>query len=46
MVAAVNKMDLVGYSEESFAAIREEFVALASRLGLKSVTVIPVSALE
>jgi sulfate adenylyltransferase large subunit len=46
VVAAVNKMDLVGYSEESFAAIREEFVALASQLGLKSVTVIPVSALE
>jgi sulfate adenylyltransferase large subunit len=46
VVAAVNKMDLVGYSEESFAAIRGEFVALASQLGLKSVTVIPVSALE
>ncbi|HTH53412.1 MAG TPA: sulfate adenylyltransferase subunit CysN [Edaphobacter sp.] len=46
VVAAVNKMDLVGYSQESFAAIRSEFVEFASRLGLKSVTVIPVSALE
>jgi sulfate adenylyltransferase large subunit len=46
VVAAVNKMDLVGYSEESFAAIRGEFVTLATQLGLKSVTVIPVSALE
>lgn len=46
VVAAVNKMDLVGYSEESFRAIRNEFVEFASRLGLKSVTVIPVSALE
>jgi len=46
VVAAVNKMDLVGYSEESFGAIRGEFVALASQLGLESVTVIPVSALE
>lgn len=46
VVAAVNKMDLVGYAEESFAAIRSEFVEFASRLGLKSVTVIPVSALE
>ncbi|QNI37608.1 sulfate adenylyltransferase subunit CysN [Edaphobacter albus] len=46
VVAAVNKMDLVGYSEESFRAIRAEFVEFASRLGLKSVTVIPVSALE
>jgi sulfate adenylyltransferase large subunit len=46
VVAAVNKMDLVEYSEEIFGAIRAEFVALASQLGLKSVTVIPVSALE
>jgi len=46
VVAAVNKMDLVGYSEESFAAIRGEFLELAAQLGLKSVAVIPVSALE
>jgi len=46
VVAAVNKMDIVGYSEETFRAIRNEFVEFASRLGLKSVTVIPVSALE
>jgi bifunctional enzyme CysN/CysC/sulfate adenylyltransferase subunit 1 len=46
VVAAVNKMDLVGYAEETFAAIRAEFVEFSSRLGLRSVTVIPVSALE
>jgi bifunctional enzyme CysN/CysC/sulfate adenylyltransferase subunit 1 len=46
VVAAVNKMDIVDYSEETFRAIRGEFVEFASRLGLKSVTVIPVSALE
>jgi bifunctional enzyme CysN/CysC/sulfate adenylyltransferase subunit 1 len=46
VVAAVNKMDLVGYSEETFAAIRSEFIEFAARLGLKSVTAIPVSALE
>lgn len=46
VVAAVNKMDLVGYSEESFAAIRREFLELAAQLGLKSVEMIPVSALE
>ncbi len=46
VVAAVNKMDIVDYSEETFRAIRSEFVEFASRLGLKSVTVIPVSALE
>jgi sulfate adenylyltransferase large subunit len=46
VVAAVNKMDLVDYSEESFAAIRREFLDLAKQLGLKSVEMIPVSALE
>lgn len=46
VVAAVNKMDLVSYSEETFAAIRTEFLELARRLGLKSVEAIPVSALE
>jgi len=46
VVAAVNKMDLVGYSEETFSAIRSEFLELARRLGLKSVEAIPVSALE
>jgi len=46
VVAAVNKMDLVGYSEETFAAIRGEFLAMAERLGLRSVEMVPVSALE
>jgi len=46
VVAAVNKMDLVGYSEETFSAIRREFLDLSARLGLKSVEAIPVSALE
>ena len=46
VVAAVNKMDLVGYSEETFSAIRKEFLDLAGQLGLKSVETIPVSALE
>ena len=46
IVAAVNKMDLVGYSEQSFAAIRREFEALCAQLGLHAVETIPVSALE
>jgi bifunctional enzyme CysN/CysC/sulfate adenylyltransferase subunit 1 len=46
MVAAVNKMDLVGYSEESFAAIRRDFQALCAHLGLPHAEMIPVSALE
>jgi bifunctional enzyme CysN/CysC/sulfate adenylyltransferase subunit 1 len=45
VVAAVNKMDLVDYSEDVFAAIYAEFSALASQLGIASVEAIPVSAL-
>ena len=46
VVAAVNKMDLVGYSQESFEAIRHEFDALCAQLGLADEVTIPVSALE
>jgi sulfate adenylyltransferase large subunit len=46
IVAAVNKMDLVGYSQEKFDAIRHDFLALCDRLGLADVQVVPVSALE
>jgi sulfate adenylyltransferase large subunit len=46
IVAAVNKMDLVGYSPEAFAGIRREFEALCAQLGLTGVEAIPVSALE
>ncbi len=45
VVAAINKMDLVDYSEEVFRKVSVEFSALAGKLGLKSVEVIPVSAL-
>jgi bifunctional enzyme CysN/CysC/sulfate adenylyltransferase subunit 1 len=45
VVAAINKMDLVDYSAEVFDKVRGEFTALAKQLGLKSVEVIPVSAL-
>ncbi len=46
VVAAVNKMDLVGYSQQSFEAIRREFDALCAQLGLADEVTIPVSALE
>jgi sulfate adenylyltransferase large subunit len=46
VVAAVNKMDLVGYSQQSFETIRRDFEALCAQLGLARVEVIPVSALE
>jgi bifunctional enzyme CysN/CysC/sulfate adenylyltransferase subunit 1 len=45
VVAAVNKMDLVGYSAEVFAQVSAQFMQLAAQLGLRSIAVIPVSAL-
>jgi len=45
VVAAVNKMDIVDYDAGVFERIRGEFTTLASSLGLKSVEVIPISAL-
>jgi sulfate adenylyltransferase large subunit len=46
LIAAVNKMDLVEYSEDVFARLRDDFTALAERLGIFSVQCIPISALE
>jgi len=46
IVVAVNKMDLVDYSEERFNAIRDDYLAFATRLGLKDVRFVPISALE
>jgi sulfate adenylyltransferase large subunit len=46
IAVAVNKMDLVGYSEERFDAIVRDFCELASRLELEDVVYVPVSALK
>jgi bifunctional enzyme CysN/CysC len=43
---AVNKMDLVDFSEERYDAIARELADLGSRLDLHDVVVIPVSALR
>lgn len=45
-VFAVNKMDLVGYSEERFHKIEEQIAQLSEELSLSSVKMIPVSATE
>jgi len=45
IVAAVNKMDLVGYSESVFRDVRNQFLELARKLNLRDVELIPVSAL-
>jgi bifunctional enzyme CysN/CysC len=46
VVLAVNKMDLVGYSQETFAAIEADYRAFAAQVGLDTVTCVPVSALK
>ncbi|MBB1569827.1 MAG: 50S ribosome-binding GTPase [Capnocytophaga sp.] len=44
VVVAVNKMDLVGYAEDTFENIKREYETVAKRLGLKSVHYFPISA--
>ena len=44
VVVAVNKMDLVGYAEDTFENIKREYEIVAKRLGLKSVHYFPISA--
>lgn len=45
-VFAVNKMDLVGYSEERFKEIENQIDELKKELALENVVIIPVSATE
>ena len=46
IVVAVNKMDLVGYSEDVFEGIRAEFSDYAPRLQTPDLHFIPISALK
>ncbi len=46
IVLAVNKMDRVDYSEETFDAICAEYRAFAAQLGVHEMTCIPMSALN
>lgn len=43
---AINKMDLVGYSQKTFEQIKEAFESFAATLGFESITAIPISALK
>ena len=45
VVLAVNKMDLIGWSEAAFRAIEAEFRALAESFGFARIMAIPVAAL-
>ncbi|TWR31053.1 sulfate adenylyltransferase [Mucilaginibacter pallidiroseus] len=46
VVVAVNKMDMVNYSQEVFDNIVADYKKLAAKVGLDNVTYIPVSALK
>src|SRR6478736_2294998 len=44
LAVCVNKMDLKGYSQEVYDAIRAEFTAFAGQLGFDEIKFIPISA--
>jgi bifunctional enzyme CysN/CysC len=46
MVVCINKMDLVDWDRERFEEIQEEFMAFATRLDVRDVAFIPMSALH
>jgi bifunctional enzyme CysN/CysC len=46
LVLAVNKMDLVGYSQDVFDAYVAKYMAFAKELGIAHVECIPISALR
>ena len=46
MVAAINKMDLVDFSEDVYQSIAADFKALVRQFGSASLITIPVSALD
>lgn len=45
IAVAVNKMDLVEYSQSEFESVKQSFLDAATPLGIKDITIIPVSAL-
>lgn len=46
VIVAINKMDLIGNSEDGFLAIAKDYKELAEKLNIKHLTLIPVSALN
>lgn len=46
IIVCVNKMDLVSYQEEVFDGIKDDFEAIASKLSVKDVRYVPISALD
>ncbi|AZA83680.1 sulfate adenylyltransferase [Chryseobacterium lactis] len=46
VAVAINKMDMVDYSEEVFETIKSDYSKIADNLGLNDVTYFPISALK
>ena len=46
IAVCINKMDLVGYSKEAFEKIKSDFEDFASKLEIKDIHFIPISALN
>jgi len=46
VIVAINKMDLVGYSEETFNKIKADYLAFVKTLDLHDIHFIPMSALD
>ncbi len=46
VVVAINKMDLVGFSQEVFERIKDDYTGFVAKLGLPDITFIPMSALK
>ena len=46
LIICVNKMDLVGYSEEVYEKIKQDFSAFAAKLDVKDIRFVPISALK
>lgn len=45
-IVAINKMDLVDYSEETFNKIKQDYLDFSAKLGLHDIYFIPLSALN
>ncbi len=46
LIVAVNKMDMIGYCQDAFGHIRDEFLDFAAHLHFERVEFIPISALK
>lgn len=46
VIVCVNKMDLVNYEEKAFTAIVEQYESILSKMAIKDVRFIPISALK